>query len=186
VAAPPPPPATETARAFNPADALAQLYDLRDADHGVVVSLERTTVRVGKDKLRFQVKSDKPGYLYILMLGTDKQHINLLFPNAIDSKNDVKASQPINLPRTGWAMTAGGPPGTNEFVAVVSERPRDFKAIGLTKVGPFAEFSMEGVARLFRTAAGNAPVLAGSPVCAAASTCPAAYGAARFRIEEVN
>lgn len=181
-----PPPAPDPGRPFSPADALAQVYELREVDHGVAVNLERTTVRVGKDKLRFRVQSDRPGYLYILMLGTDRQHISLLFPNSLDQKNQVKADQPLNLPRAGWAMTAGGPAGTNDFIALVSERPRDFRQVGLTKVGPFAEFSLDRLAALFRSNPGNTPVLAGTPICAAGQACSAAYGAARFAIEEVN
>jgi hypothetical protein len=180
------PPAADANRPFRPADALAQVYELRDPDHGVAVNLEKTTVRVGKDKLRFRVQSDKPGYLYILMLGTDKQHIYLLFPNSLDQKNQTKANQPINLPRTGWTMTAGGPPGTNEFIALVSERPRDFKQIGLAKVGPFAELSLDNLAELIRSNTGNTAVLAGTPICASGSACSPSYGAARFTIEEVN
>jgi hypothetical protein len=179
-------PAADANRPFRPADALAQVYDMRDPDHGVNVTLEKTTVRVGKDKLRFKVQSDKPGYLYILMLGTDKQHISLLFPNDLDQKNEAKGNQPINLPRPGWTMVAGGPPGTNEFIALVSDRPRDFGQVGLTKVGPFAEFSLDNLASLFRTGGGNAAVLAGTPVCAPAAPCSASYGAARFTIEEIN
>ncbi|MEO8654939.1 MAG: serine/threonine-protein kinase [Ramlibacter sp.] len=183
---PPAPPAAEPSRPFNPADVLAQAYELRDPDHRVTVTLERTTVRVGKDKLRFRVQSDRAGYLYILMLGTDKRHISLLFPNALDQKNQTQGDQPINLPRPGWAMTAGGPPGTNEFIALVSERPRDFRPLGLTKVGPFAEMSVDRVAALLRASSGNTAPLAGSPVCASGGPCPAGYGAARFSIEEVN
>jgi serine/threonine protein kinase len=179
-------PAADANRPFRPSDALAQIYELRDRGHAVAVTLERTTVRVGKDKLRFQVESDRPGYLYILMLGTDKEHISLLFPNSIDDKNQAKGKQPVKLPRPGWAMTAGGPPGTNEFIAIVSERPRDFAQIGLTKVGPFAEFSVERVESLFRSSAGATATLAGAPVCSPGGACSGAYGAARFTIEEVK
>jgi serine/threonine protein kinase len=179
-------PAPVPARPFEPADALAQLYELRDRAHGVAVDLDRTTVRIGKDKLRFQVQPDKAGYLYILMLGTDRQHISLLFPNGLDQKNQVKAGQAINLPRPGWAMTAGGPAGTNEFIAMVSERPRDFTRIGLKKVGPFSEFTLANVDTLMHSGSGSAPVLAGTPVCAAGTDCPSGYGAARFSIEEIN
>ena len=179
-------PATHANRPLDPADALAQVYEHRELDHGVSVTLERTAVRVGKDKLRFRVQSDRPGYLYILMLGTDKQHINLLFPNSLDQENRTEGNQPINLPRAGWAMTAGGPPGTNQFIALVSERPRDFGRVGLMKVGPFAEFSLDKVAALLRSGSGDAPVLAGTPMCASSSPCSAAYGAAQFSIEEIN
>lgn len=181
-------PAADAHPAFRPLDALAQVYEMRQPDHRVQVTLERSKVRVGKDKLRFSVQSDRPGYLYILMLGTDGQHINLLFPNSLDRDNRANGSQPIKLPRPGWTMMAGGPPGTNEFVALVSERPRDFGQVGLTKVGPFAEFSLENVASMYRSNPGNTAILAGSPICdrAGSGPCSAAYGAARFTIEEVN
>lgn len=179
-------PAADVNRPFQPADALAQVYEMREHDHRVAVNLERTTVRIGKDKLRFQVQSDKPGYLYILMLGTDRQRIVLLFPNSLDQHNQAKGNQPISLPRAGWTMTAGGPPGIDEFVALVSERPRDFGQIGLTKVGPFAEFSLDNVAAQFRSNSGKTAVLAGTPSCEPGSPCSAAYGAARFTIEEVK
>jgi hypothetical protein len=162
------------------------MHAMRDPDFNVNVTLEKATVRVGKDKLRFSVQSDRPGYLYIFMLGTDRQHISLLFPNGLDSKNQVSGNQAVSLPRTGWSMTAGGPPGTNHLVALVAERPRDFRQLGLRKAGPFTELSMDQVATLFRSGAGNSAVLAGTPVCAAGSPCSAAYGAARFTIQEVN
>ena len=167
-------------------DALAQSPDRRDLAHPVAVTPDKTQVRIGKDKLRFRIQSDKPGYLYVFMVGTDSDHVNLLFPNTLDSKNRIAAGQPLSLPRAGWAMTAGGPPGTNQFVAMVSETPRDFANAGLKNAGAFSEFPKERVAGLLRSNAGGEAVLAGAPVCAAGANCPKGYGAARFNIVEIR
>ena len=181
----PVPAPVEVTRAFQPADALAQLYDLRDPGHTVVVSSQDAIVRIGRDKLKFTVQSDRPGYLYIFMVGTDRQHISLLFPNALDAKNQIAAGTPVSLPRPGWAMTAAGPPGTNDMIVMVSERPRNFRDIELSKLGPFWVASLSRVETLVRTGSGTAAALAGVPQCAA-EPCATRYGAARFLIEEVD
>jgi hypothetical protein len=141
-------------------------------------------VKIGKDRLGFRVTSAKPGYLYVLMVGTDKS-FNLLFPNAVDAKNQVAATQAIDLPRSGWAMTAAGPKGVDHFVAIVSENPRDFSAAGLKKVDPFGEFPAD-VAASLAAHAGDAPLFAGTPVCKSGSSCSARYGAAIFSVEETD
>ena len=67
------------------------------------------------------------------VVGTAAQ-FNLLFPNGIDADNGIAGDGELSLPRPGWAMTASGPPGSNRFVAIVSENRRDFSAAGLKKV----------------------------------------------------
>jgi hypothetical protein len=137
--------------------------------------------------LRFRINSAKPGYVYILMVGTDKDRFNLLFPNAIDADNGIAGDGELNLPRPGWAMTAGGPAGVDRFVVIVSENRRDFSAAGLRKVDPFAEFPRQVAERVARDAppAGGSP-FAGTVVCPTGQKCSAAYGAALFSIEEIN
>jgi hypothetical protein len=181
-----PPLAAEKGSLFNPADALEQVYERRAPDRAVTVELEKTEVKIGKGKLTFRVQSEKTGYLYILMVGTDKSHIYLLFPNALDRNNQVTAGKGINLPRPGWAMTAGGPPGINNFVAMVSDHPRDFTNVDLSKAGAFSEFSPSKVESLLRANVGDSAVLAGSPLCKSTTDCSSAYGAARFSIAEIN
>ena len=187
-AADPQPPvaaATSQAKPFDPLDALTELVDRRASDRTVEVGLEQARVKIGRDPLRFRVSSAKAGYLYIVMVGTDKAHINLLFPNALDSNNKIAAGQELSLPRAGWSMTAEGPAGINQFVAMVSEYPVDFAEPGLTKLGPFAEFPLAAVARQMGSGAGAA-ALAGKPKCPSSTGCANAYGAARFLIEEVD
>jgi hypothetical protein len=166
---------------------LQEIYRQRDVDHLVTVLPEKAKVRIGQDKLRFRVTSLKPGYLYILMVGTDRNHFNLVFPNAIDADNAIAGDGELNLPRPGWAMTAGGPAGTNRFVAFVSENRRDFTAAGLKKVDPFAEFPLKQAEKIAAqaSATGGNP-FAGKVICPSGHNCSARYGAAVFAIEEVN
>jgi serine/threonine-protein kinase len=176
--------AKAAARNFDPVEALDEIFEARDRNHVVSVVPEKPRIRIGRDNLRFRVSSAKPGYLYVLMVGTDRGHFYLLFPNAVDTENRIPANKEVSLPRPGWAMTAGGPKGTNHFVAVVSENPRDFGDAGLRKVDPFGEFPTEIAAIEGR--GGGRPIFAGKPVCKGATACAAGYGAATFSIDEIE
>jgi hypothetical protein len=171
---------------FDPLDALGQLFDQRDPDHAVTVALDQSKVRIGKDKLQFRVRAAKPGYLYVMMVGTDRAHLNLLFPNALDGNNKISGGKEMTLPRSGWTMTAEGPAGVNHFVAMVSDRPIAFTDSGMTKSGPFGEFSLAIISQQVRSNSGGGAALAGKPQCPSPGTCSNAYGAARFSIEEIN
>ena len=59
------------------------------------------------------------------MLGSDDQSFYLLFPNRLDTDNRIKAHQTYHFPRPTWQVTAGGPPGTNRVLFVVSQTARD-------------------------------------------------------------
>ena len=173
--------------AFSAVGALDEIFQKRNRDHTVSFALDQAQVRINQGKLTFRLRSSHPGYLYVFMVGTDKQHFHLLFPNALDNDNRVEAGKELALPRPGWAMVAGGPPGTNHFVAVVSESPRDFSATGLRKVDPFAEFPLAEAAQTWEKHTGESSPFLGAPACpAGAAACPQSYGAAIFTIDEVN
>ncbi|TXH27000.1 MAG: DUF4384 domain-containing protein [Elusimicrobia bacterium] len=179
-------PAKRGAKAFDPVDALQEIYQQRDAGALVTVVPDKAKVRIGKDKLRFRITSAKPGYIYVFNVGTDGK-FNVLFPNALDADNGIAGDGELSLPRPGWAMTAGGPAGINHFVAIVSENRRDFTAAGLTKVDPFAEFPRKTAEKVAREApAGSPSPFAGKVVCTAGRSCTASYGAAVFAIEEIE
>ena len=171
---------------FDPVVALDRIFQARDRDHLVAVVPDKPKIRIGADKLRFRVTSEKGGHLYVLMVGSDRGRFNLIFPNAIDGENRIAPDREVALPRKGWSMTAAGPPGANHFVAIVSEHPRDFGAAGLKKVDPFAEFPMDAAAKVHAEAPPNAVPFAGQPVCDPGRPCSAAYGAATFSIVETN
>ena len=175
------------ARPFNPLDELDRIFEQRDRDHNVGVTMAQSQVTIERDKLSFTVRSTKAGYLYVLMVGTDRQHLYLLFPNQVDADNRIAVNGRLELPRKGWSMVAGGPAGTNQFVAFVAENRRDFKAAGLVPTDPFAEFPLEAAARASQAASGVASPFLGTPVCpAGGSACSAVYGAAMFTIEEIE
>jgi hypothetical protein len=178
--------AKHAAKAFDPLDMLQEIYQQRDTNARVAVVPEKAKVRIGTDKLRFRITSLKAGYVYVLMVGTDGQ-FNLLFPNAIDADNGIAGDGELSLPRPGWAMTASGPPGSNRFVAIVSENRRDFSAAGLKKVDPFAQFPRKAAEKVaMQSAAGAANPFAGKVVCPAGRSCSSGYGAALFAIEEIE
>ena len=177
--------ANEQSQVFDALKVLDRVFEQRNRDHPVSVTTDPPTVKIGRDKLRFRINSPKAGYLYILMVGTDRNHFNLLFPNSIDPNNKVSSGKELSLPRPGWAMTAGGPAGTNHFVAIVSESPRDFLAAGLVNVDGFGEFPPETAAKIAAVRSGPSP-FAGKPVCPSSNNCSSAYGAAIFSIQEIN
>lgn len=166
---------------FDPMAPLNRLFEQRELDHVVSVGLDKTRLKIKKDKFRFRIQSARDGYVYILMLESNKQHLTLLFPNALDNGNKVRANKEISLPRKNWEMTAEGPAGSDHFIVIVSKHPRDFSQAGLKKTGQFSEFALDLV-----KSNSDTNTLAGSPVCAAAGDCSAAYGAASFSIEEVK
>lgn len=181
----PPAPATPPAT-FDFIAEMDRIFTQRDPEHAVGVVVPSPRVTIGKDRLRFNVRSSRSGYLYVLMAGSDKQHLYLLFPNQIDRDNRVTAGKEVMLPRPGWSMVADGPAGTDQFVVIVSERERDFTKAGLVQFEPFAEFPFETAARLSQRSPADRSLFVGDPVCVdAAASCSDAYGAAAFSIEEV-
>lgn len=181
------PPPKVAGKSFDPVDMLREIYAQRDAGHLVEVVPEKARVKIDRDHLRFRVTSAKPGYLYVLMVGSDRKSFNLLFPNGIDASNRISENGQLSLPRRGWTMKAAGPPGTNHFVAMVSEHRRDFSTAGLKTVDPFAEFPLRVAEKILQESAnsGRNP-FSGTAVCSAGQDCSSRYGAALFSIEEVK
>ena len=139
--------------------------------------------RIGKDKLGFQIQSSKPGFVYVYLLSSGGDMF-LLFPNALDKRNRIEPGTPLSLPKPSWAMDAGGPPGTDEFVVLVSEHERDLKASGIQYEGVFGQFPTK-ILQALESARGNgSPPLLGAPVCPGGAPCTDNYGAASFKIVE--
>lgn len=186
-ARPAPPTVAEAPGPFDPINELDTIFQGRDRDRNVTIELDKARVRIGKDKLSFRLRSNQPGYLYVLMVGTDGDHFYQLFPNAVDGKNQMEAEKTLTLPRPGWTMVAGGPPGSNHFLAIVSDEKRDFSGAGIKKIDPFAEFPLDRAAKVAAAhhAAGKpGSAFVGQPVCSGAKPCSPDYGAAVFTIEE--
>ena len=166
---------------FDPVKALDDIFEGRDRNYAVTVSTKKAQARIGKDALQFSIHSANNGYVYVLMVGTDRSDFSMLFPNNSDRRNRIKAGEQIDLPPRGaqWTMDALGPPGTNHFIAIVSQQ--DFSAARKV-IDPIAE-----ALALYRAYTGSAPLSAGTVKCSFDTTpsCPA-YGAAVFSIEEIE
>lgn len=184
--APAPVPAPPPAVPFTLVGALQDIVRQADPLLGVNVLADKSRLTIGSDRLQFRVKSSESGYLYVFLAGTDKSHFYLLFPNQIDQNNKIEANQEILLPRKSWAITAGGPPGHDHIVTMVSRRPRDFSAAGLQGAG--AEIPEFDLARAEQLWAGRAPgtsPFVGTAKCEAGVACDTGYGASLLEIEEV-
>lgn len=182
-ASPPAAPAVPavTAQASDPLEALLLG---RDPAHEVSVGVSKPLLKIGRDNIRFSVTSSRSGFVYVFMRGT-RDELVLLFPNRFDGSNAIEAGAAMALPRKAWALTAGGPPGADRFVAIVSQTRRDFSRLRPARQDGFSLFSPE---ELSAAAARQpqSPVLAGTPVCRNEGFCPAGYGAAAFEMQEVK
>jgi serine/threonine protein kinase len=184
VAAPPPP--APPAAPFGIVTALQDIVRHADPLLGVNALADKSALTIGSDKLQFRVKSSEAGYVYVFFAGTDKGHMYLLFPNAIDKNNRIEVNKEMVLPRKGWQITAGGPPGTNHIVTMVSRQPRDLSQAGLKPTkDEIPEFDLAQAETLWVSRAGNDNPFVGKAACAAGAACDSSYGATLLTIDEV-
>ena len=180
--APIPAPAA-AAQPFSASNALSQLQSTAKGGLEVSAKPGKPEVRIGKDKLEFQIQSNQAGFAYVYLLNTVGE-LYLLFPNALDKRNRIETGATLSLPKTSWAMNADGPAGTDEFVVLVSEHERDLKTTGIQYDGVFGQFSLK-ILQALEAARGSGPSpLLGLPVCPGGAPCADNYGAASFKITE--
>lgn len=178
-APPPPPPVRRTAL-----ESLQALRDTATAGFSVQATPTKAEVQVGKDKLSFELRSNRDGYVYVYLLASGGEMF-MLFPNLLDKYNKISANTPLSLPRASWPMNAGGPPGVNQFAVVVSQHERDFGDAGMQTDGVFPQFPLPVLAALEAAHAGKGPTpLLGKPQCPPGGTCTDVFGVADFKIIE--
>jgi hypothetical protein len=178
-------PAAQAEPMLEPTAVLRALYEIRERDWAVSVHVDRTPVRIGRDRPSFRVTSGAAGYVYVYRLGTDSGDLAMLFPNAIDRGNRISKNGTLVLPRKGWRLVADGPPGTNYLLILASASPRDFSSAGLRKGDPFDDFPLQRIAEIARAGDGNLGFLAGTATCAS-EPCDRRFGAALATIEQVE
>jgi hypothetical protein len=127
--------------------ALRDLYEQRDRRRIVQARPSRPTLRIGRDRLDLTVTSSHDGHLYIVMLGSDETSFYLLYPNALDKDNRIRARVPVKLPRPSWELMAAGPPGTDHLLVVVAEQPRDLALLGTAGSDPSMPFTFRAADR---------------------------------------
>jgi hypothetical protein len=184
---PAPPPATSppTSVPFEIRDEFAKVVAGQTGDYGVQATPSRSTLRIGRDKLGFTVRSARDGFVHVLVLGPDGSLL-LLFPNAQASDNRIKAGQTLTLPQASWPLETSEPAGREDFLIVVSDQPRDYSV--LSKEREFSFLKLPTGRRGAELAASwtrSTPLLLG-----AVKSCPGArcedYGAATFSVDVVH
>ena len=127
-------------------DALASLATLKDIEaqrnpiRKLDIKLAKKTLKINQDYLDLQIKSSHDGYLYLVLLGSDKKSFYMLYPNKLDGNNRIQAGKTINLPNQSWQIKAAGPAGVDHILVLVADSERDLKtleALGADKNSPF-------------------------------------------------
>jgi len=180
-APPPPPPPPPTPR--TPLESLQSLAAGAAPGFDVTATPKKSEVAIGKDKLAFEVRSKREGFVYVFLLSSGGEMF-LLFPNLLDKYNKITANSPLSLPRASWPMDAGGPAGTNQFAVLVSQHERDFSASGMQNDGVFPQFPLPVLAALEASRGTGPSPLLGKPACAPNAPCNDVYGVANFKIVE--
>ncbi|WP_019655685.1 serine/threonine-protein kinase [Variovorax atrisoli] len=176
--APAPPPAPRT-----PAESLQSLATGATPGFDVTATPKKAEVAIGKDRLAFEVRSKREGFVYVFLLSSGGEMF-LLFPNLLDKYNKITAGGTLSLPRASWPMDAGGPAGADQFAVLVSEHERDFSAAGVQNDGVFPVFPLPVLAALEATRGTGPSPLLGKPVCAPNTPCNDVYGVGNFKIVE--
>lgn len=139
------PPAAPAAPVTPPA--LASLATLEDIVHQrnprrkLAVVPSQKQLRIGKDALDLRITSSHDGHLYLVLLGSDQRSFYLLFPNGLDADNHIRAGQRLSLPRPSWSLKAQGPAGTDHLLVLVTDTPRDLKALNVAPPDAAAPFT---------------------------------------------
>lgn len=113
-----------------PANLLAQIHAQRDASRDITVTATPKVMRILQDPLQLRIQSPRAGYLYVALAGSDQKSLYLLYPNQLDGNNQIQANQTIDLPKTGWRITAAGPKGTDTVLVMVTDSARDVSQLG--------------------------------------------------------
>jgi len=172
--------------------ALRQMFTQRDAKRRVEVVPARSQLKIGVDALDFSVKTDRAGFVYVTLAGSDNQSVYMLFPNDLDPNNRIDAGQTLQLPRPNWRVKAGGPAGADHLLVMVTDGPRDLKALAASKAGPFVASLNDANGRASLGALMTTSAAVGGVTCANPASrksnpqCSDAYGAAMFSVEELK
>jgi hypothetical protein len=170
--------------------ALRQLFDQRDAKRRVAVTVRKEPLKIGQDALDFSVQSNRAGFVYVALAGSDNKSVYLLFPNDLDQNNKIEVGQTLQLPRPNWRVKAAGPAGTDNLLVMVTDAPRDLTLLSANKAGPFVSSLNDAQGRAKMGALMTTSQLVATQNCQNASVrrnnplCSDAYGASMFAIEE--
>lgn len=171
--------------------ALRQMFDQRNAKRKLVVTLSKSSLVIGKDALAFSVKSERAGYVYVALAGSDGKALYMLFPNDLDQNNKIEAGQSLDLPKANWRIKASGPVGVDHLLVMVADAPRDLTLLAGRKTGPFLTSLNDAGGRAQLGALMSASKMVTTQTCVNATQaknnplCSDAYGAEMVQMNEV-
>lgn len=142
-AAPATPPVAAEPAPVSAVASVQNLYDQRDTRRALNVTVPRKSLRIGQDPFEMTITSKYDGHVYIVLLGSDQTSFYLLFPNGLDGSNKIKANVPMRLPRPNWGVVAGGPPGTDHVLVLVTDNPRDLSVLTSNAANPEAPYTFK-------------------------------------------
>lgn len=183
---------TEIVKPLTGEQALSQIYDQRDAKRSVKAIVSKDKLKINKDALDFTVQSNRKGYVYVAMAGSDNKALHLLFPNDLDQENKIEANKLFFLPRPSWRVKASGPAGTNHLLVMVTDSPRDFSNSNTDKAGPFVTSLNDSQGRAKLGALMTLSQKATDSICNDAAAraqnpeCSDAFGATMIKIQEID
>lgn len=114
---------------------LATLKDIaaqRNPQRVVDVKLNHSSLKIGKDVLELQVRSNHSGYLYMILLGSDTKSFYVLYPNGLDQENRIQAGKFMTFPKPDWQIRANGPVGTDQLLVMVTDTPRRMDGLAMS------------------------------------------------------
>lgn len=186
-------PAAAGAPPTSPVHTLRDIFNQRDDNRAVKFQASKDGFKIDKEKVGFTLSSTFPGYVYILMAGSDNKTLDLLFPNKADQNNYLQANETWALPRPAWEIVPGGPAGTNHLLVIVADAPRDFSRIITDPAGPFV--SVDANAKSSKEVLQTSGASANQSTSTCVKTrnlkvvekgCSDAFGAAMIEVREVN
>ncbi len=186
-------PGTHVQATTSPAGILGEIHRQRDANRAVDVRLARPVLRINRDALEMTIRSNRDGYVYIAIAGSDRTSLYLLYPNERDRENRLVAGETLVLPRSNWEVVASGPAGRDTLLVMVTDAPRRLDLLRALPEGPFMKALLDegGRSRLQSVLAngGESPscASAGSPEAAGTGVeaCSDAFGAALVSVDEI-
>jgi hypothetical protein len=165
----------------------------QSAAFGLRASAPKTSLRIGRDEIRFTVQSAREGHLYVLGVGPDGVLAQLV-PNLLTGPVRLSAGQTWQFPvkaapgKETFVLIADEPAGASHLLVLVSAQPRAFDALS-----PRAEGNIRLLAGGVPAAAavarytGAGSVVAGQATCPpGTATCDDSYGAAVLRFDAVR
>ena len=171
------------ASTWSPLDEFDRIQQAGHSDFALQASPAQSRLRIGRDRLAFQVSSARAGHLYVLVSGADGSLL-LLYPNSVATDNRIRAGQSVSLPQPHWLLDTTGPAGVEQFLVMVSDHARDFSHLGQQREAWFLRLpSGPAGAALAQAHGGLGSMLTGRAQCETPG-CDS-YGAAQFQVQVV-